>query len=80
MPGPVLPPVRLVCPECRGSDLVVYGSTSWDEKTQTWGGFDPDDGAEDYCIYCEDSVRGEFVPVSDLKSAARQAIAQEGAA
>jgi hypothetical protein len=68
-------PERLVCPHCGGTELSVNATAWWDEEKQTWD-FSINDGADDYCGDCLGYVCGEFVPITDVKSAALAAIRQ----
>lgn len=66
-------PEQFVCPHCGGTSLGVAATAWWDEEKQDWA-FVLDDGADDYCSDCDHSVCVEFIPITDLKTAALVAI------
>lgn len=68
-------PERFVCPHCGSVNLDAQATAWWDEASQEWR-FVLCDGADDFCYDCDTHVVGEFVPITDLKSAARVAIKQ----
>lgn len=72
-------PERLVCPHCGGTSLGVAATAWWDEEEQDWA-FSVDDEADDYCADCNGYVCGEFIPISDVKTAALVAIKENEAA
>jgi len=68
-------PKRLVCPKCGGTEVVAEAFATWNEVKQDWD-FELYESEEDFCADCHDLVCAEFVPITDLKSAARVAINQ----
>jgi len=67
------------CPDCGGTDITVEAYCYWDNVEQKFAHFETADEGYDYCAGCEDQCRGDFRPITDVKTLAQIAIEKEEA-
>ena len=72
-------PEEYYCTDCGGTDITVEAYCYWDNVAQTFAHFETADEGYDYCADCEDQCRGDFRPITDVKTLAQIAIQKEEA-
>jgi len=71
------PPEEYYCTICGGTGLTVEAYCRWDNVTQTFAHHELADEGYDYCRDCNDQCRGDFRPITDVKTLAQIAIKKE---
>lgn len=72
-------PEEFYCTDCGGTDITVEAYCYWDNVEQKFAHFETADEGYDYCADCEDQCRGDFRPITDVKTLAQIAIQKEEA-
>ena len=72
-------PEEYCCADCGSTEVMVEAYCYWDNVTQRFAHYETADDGWDNCSDCGHD-RGEFRPITDLKTLARIAIKREEAA
>ena len=72
------PPEEYCCTNCGGTDITVEAYCYWDSVAQMWVHDQVISEGYDHCMDC-DHERGEFRPITDVKTLAQIAINREEA-